>query len=301
MRRAAVLLILPLVLVAACGDDGDRVSSEGGSSTTSSTSTSVDPSTTSTTPAGGGSPTTKPAATPPAGAGGAVAVDITQGGGFAPQGTDFRSVPTIVLADGRVFTGGATTMQYPGPPLAPVSTGTVGGGAVADLVQAAKAAQLDREVDFGSPGVADATSTTIRVSIDGKLRTTSVYALDVDGPGLSAAQQAARKRVADFVAHVGDVVGAAATSSLQPTGYEVLGFPFDASQAGEDQPAPNHLDWPFADLALDPSACARITGDRVPAFVKLLQQATQITVWHAGGATYRLSIRATLPGRTACP
>jgi hypothetical protein len=278
MRRAVVLLVLPLLLVAACGDDSGQVASGGGSSTT----------------------TTGPRTPPPEGTA-PIAVDISVGGGFAPQGTDFASVPTIVMADGQVLAAGATTLQYPGPPLAPVATGRISAAAVAELERAAASAGLDRTVDYGTPPVADATTTIVRVAIDGAVHTATVYAMDLDGMGLSQEQRAARARVSDFVAHVADVVGAAATSSLRPTGYEVLGFRLEGSTGEEGQPAPNHLDWPFADLALDPSTCARISGDRVPTFAALLERATQITVWHAGGATYRLSIRATLPGRAECP
>jgi hypothetical protein len=303
MRRIA-LLIAPLAvvgLIAACGDDASTVSSGSSTTSTSSTGTS-DPgaSTTTTVTDGGGGPTT----TGPSSADGTVAVEVSVGGGFAPQGLDFSAVPTIVLADGRAFVGGPQTMQYPGPALAPVLTGRLGGAVLAQLVAAAKAAGLDGRLrDFGSPSVTDMASTAVRVVVDGEEHTTSVYALGYDGgaSGVSAQQQANRAKVSDFVSQVEDAVTKAARTPLAPTGYEVLGFPIDAAGAHEGEPAPNDLDWPFADLRLDPSACARITGDRVAPFAKLLEQANSITVWHAGGATYRLSIRATLPGRTDCP
>jgi hypothetical protein len=310
MRRLA-LLLAPLaalgLVVAACGDDASTVSSGGSTSSTSSTSTSTsstEATTTTVTDGGGTTPTTTRSTTPPAPQG-TVAIEISVGGGFSPQGLDFSSVPTIVLADGRAYVGGAQTMQYPGPALAPVSTGDLGKAAVDRLLASARSAGLDGGLtDFGTPGVTDLPSTTVRVLLDGKVHTTSVYALGSEGDGaggVSARQRANRQKVADFVGAVGDAATAAATAPLTPSGYEVLGFPTDAGGAVEGEPAPNHLDWPFTDLRLDPSTCARITGDRVAPFAKLLERASSITVWHAGGATYRLSIRATLPGRTDCP
>jgi hypothetical protein len=306
MRRIA-LLLAPLAVLglaaAACGDDSSTVSSGGASSSTSSTSSTVGSSTTTVTDGGGAPTTTEPTTTPSSD--GTVAIEVSQGGGFVPQGVDFGAVPTIVLADGRSFVGGAQTAQFPGSPLAPVLTGRLSATALRQLVAAAKAAGLDgRLTDFGQPGVSDMPSTTVRVVIDGREHTTSVYALDADGEagGVSGPQRANRRAVADFVAKVRDAVDrAAGPTPLSPTGYEVLGFEVDPASAHQGEPAPNDLDWPFPDLHLDPTTCARVTGDRVATFAKALERATSITVWHARGAAYHLSIRATLPGRTDCP
>ena len=253
MRRLAVL-IAPLALLgllAACGDDASTVSSGGSTSSTSTTASTTTSSTMSPDGSTTAPPTTARPSAPPA-HDGDVAIEIRVGGGFVPQGLDFSSVPTIVLADGRAFIAGAQTMQYPGPALSPVGTGRLGAGAVQQLLDAAKAAGLDgRTTDFGQPSVADAATTTIRVAIDGREHTTAVYALDLaEGGGVSRAQAANRQRVSTFVDQVGDVVGRAATTPLQPTGYEVLGFESSpaAPQAGE--PAPNDLDWPFPELLI---------------------------------------------------
>ncbi len=147
MRRATALLVLVLLVLSSCGGDDDAVgtdssstSSSTSSSSTTSTTVGADPTTTPTKPAGQGDDPAGPST--PASSG---VIRISVGGGFSPYGADFAAVPTLVLADGTAFTGGATTMQYPGPAISPVSTGRLSSTQVASLLDAAKAAGLDDE------------------------------------------------------------------------------------------------------------------------------------------------------------
>ena len=194
-------------------------------------------------------------------------IRISVGGGFSPYGADFAAVPTLVLADGTVFTGGATTMQYPGPAISPVSTGRLSSTQVASLLDAAKAAGLTTKRDYGQPGITDVGTTTITVVLDGTTYTAAVYALGYeDGAGgLAAEQRAAREKVSVFVGKVGDAVSAAATGTFAPTAYQVLSTPSQPTSSYPD-PKPNTLDWPFSAKPLVEGPCRDLTGADADAF-----------------------------------
>jgi hypothetical protein len=285
MRRLLLVLTATSLALAgaACGDD-DALDAGDGSSTSSTSS-----------PPDDGDPATEAD----------VAIRIVSAGGFVPFGTDFASVPTVVLTDGTVFTGGAAPEIFPGPAVLPVATGTLSAAELADLLDAARAAGLDRDgIDYGMPGVTDMPTTYVRVVIDGQTHEHSAYGLTFDGAGglgLSEDEIDGRRALTGFVDEVSAAVGDAATELYDPDAYQVLTTPADAS-ASQQEPAPNQLDWPFADIALDQAECFDIDGDEVAAFEELLEQATQITIWRdAAGATHQLIIRARLPFEDTCP
>jgi hypothetical protein len=267
MRRATALLVLVLLVLSSCGGDDDTV---GTGASRSSLSTSG-------------------------------VIRISVGGGFSPYGTDFAAVPTLVLADGTAFTGGAITMQYPGPAISPVSTGRLSSAQVASLLDAAKAAGLTTKRDYGQPGITDVGTTTITVVLDGTTHTAAVYALGYeDGAGgLTAEQRAAREQVSAFVGKVGDAVSSAATGLFEPTAYQVLSTPSQPASSYPD-PKPNQLDWPVPDTPLAEGPCRDLTGDDAAAFRGALAKATQITVWRSGGKDWQVIARATLPGDAPC-
>jgi hypothetical protein len=302
LRTTTVLTVFVLALaLAACGDDADV--DTGGSSTTSTSATSSTTSTIAdtTTTTSGATPTT--GSTVPASAR-QLLISVEEGGGFVPYGTDFAAVPNLVLGDGTTFAGAPVVAIYPGPAMNPVNTGTIPSNRRADLLRAAKDAHLDAaKLDVGQPGVADVPTTTIRVRLDGVVHEHAVYALGFEGPGLTAEQMATRAAIKGFVDAVRDASSTAANAAYKPTGFQLIALRYDPAQQGPDGVAPNHLDWPFADIALagDPH-CIALTGSRAKTFAALLPQATQITVWThpADHAQYRLVVRATLPVSPAC-
>jgi hypothetical protein len=295
MRRLLVVLTaLAVALVSVgCSDDdadvdtGDRPTDDGG--------TTDD----------GGDPVDDPADDPaPPGA----VIAIRSGGGFVPFGTDFAYVPTVILADGTAFTGGAVPAIFPGPALNPVSTGTVPVDELAELLERAdEAGLLDGAIDFGQPGVTDLPTTSITLVVDGQTYSHDIYALGVeqgglgDEVGLSADQIDLRRFAASFLEEVSALVSSEADQIYEPEAYQVLSLEVDPSQVGADVP-PNELDWPFADIALGQAECADVEGDDAATFRELLTQATQITIWRdAAGGTYQLTVRARLPFDDTCP
>jgi hypothetical protein len=283
MRRA--LVVLPALLLAlasaACGDD-QKVASDG--STTSTTGPAVP------------------------GRAADVVLAITSGGGFVPFGTDFANVPLKVQRDGTVYTGGAVRAIYPGPALTPVMTGRVSVSELAHVLDEAKAAGLAEErLDAGEPGVTDMPTTTITVELDGQVHEHAVYALDfgtdptMGAPsGLTPAQSDVRAKLSAFQTEVADLVLRTADQPYVPTAYQVLASIADPA-AGTSDVTPNELTWPVADVALVEGRCVDVDAAHAPALADLLDQATQITIWHDDtGAAWHLVVRATLPGDEPC-
>jgi hypothetical protein len=238
-----------------------------------------------------------------------VVLSITSGGGFVPFGADFANVPLKVQRDGTVYTGGAIPAIYPGPALTPVSTGKLAGAQVQQLLDEARADQLGEDhLDVGQPPVSDMPSTTITVELDGTLHTHSIYALGygIDDPqqglsNLTPAQGSLRKALSNFVTHASDLVSQAADQAYAPVAYQVLATRIDPASEAPPEVTPNQLTWPAPDLPLVAgAACIDIDAAHAPALTEALTTASQITVWHDGGATWHLSVRATLPGDAAC-
>lgn len=233
-----------------------------------------------------------------------VVISISVAGGFVPRGADFAAVPTLVLRDGTVITGGASTAIYPGGPVPPVVTGHVAREEVEALIEAAAEAGLDAQpVDAGQPGITDVPTTTIRVDFQGTTRAHEIYGLGVGdhSPGLTRSQNDLRLAVAGFVTKVTDAVGAAAEESYEPVGYQVLAFPVTPADMEGLEVAPNELAWPLAELPLPEQGCIDVEGPRAAVLTEALGEATQITVWRDGaGRTWQLAVRLRLPGDVGC-
>ena len=281
MRRSLIaLLLLPVLVLTACGDDAEvETGDDPGATDAGSTD-------------GGDGDSTQ------------IAISIEVGGGFVPYGYDFAAVPTVIQDNGTAFTGGAMTMIYPGPALAPVSTGVVPSDVVAALLDEAEEIGLATadELDTGEPGVTDTPTTTITVRVGGQRYEHGVYALGFgeqpgEGGGLSDDQIELRSSISAFVQHVNDAAGAAATEPYDAVAYDILPQPLADAGAVEDV-TPNQLDWPLSFPLHEDGSCMRLEGDDAASFAALLPEATQITEWtdRSNGATFRITARAVIPG-----
>lgn len=287
MRRPAALLAVLTALLSGCSDDPTTV--EAGDD-------------------GGGASTTAPgpvATVPPAGDG--AVLQVTTGGGFVPAEIHFAGLPQFTLyADGRVVVPGPTTLEYPGRALPSLLTGSVGADDVRDVVEAARAAGVGKSLDLGRPPVADAPTTTF-VLVDGEgTHRTDAYALDIDGTGLSAAQQDARRRLRDLVAETGRL-GNAATGPYRATAVSVLVRPYAEVDRGglAAEPPPAEVEWPLADLATGGreqfgGRCLGFTGDDAERVLAAAAGARADARWRSGATSWWLVFRPELPAAEPC-
>ena len=320
MRRIAALAVLmTLVLAAACGggDDDTVAAGEGDDDTTTTTDTadgttdtSAPPpsSDTNTTRPDSTTPTTRPpgTTTPPAPTPAAgLAVQIRTGGGFVPIEYNFSNTPEFTLfADGRVIVTGPTTLEYPGKALPNLLEGRVNAQAVTAAIKSARTAGVFGKPDLGSPAVADAPSTTF-TAVDGDQKATlDAYALGFDdGPGVSPAQQEARRKLAAFRDEMTNL-GAAARDPYKATAVSVLVLPYQAGQGGQE-PAPGQAAWPVGNLGTGGieqygGRCLGFTGAEAARVLEAAGQARSNTRWQSGGKEWSLSFRLELPGAEPC-
>jgi hypothetical protein len=244
-----------------------------------------------------------------------VVIRIVTGGGFVPIEYNVTLIPEFTLyGDGRIIITGPTTMQYPAKALPNLQTAVVSEDVVQAMLAAAKEVGLFQNgVDYGQPGVADVPTSTITVNAAGTTYTSQIYALRFnEGGNLTMQQQQARAVISDLRGKLSDP---STLADVQPaweaydfTALKVFSRPIDttAGTASTDI-QPNHLPWPFADLATAGSQVANapglrqvvIAGDDLALLKPLLPQATEITLWKSGDKQYNLWLRPLLPDEAA--
>lgn len=246
-------------------------------------------------------------------------VGIEVAGGFVPPGSDFRQVPTAVIySDGQAFTGGAITLQFPGPAVLPVMRTDLTDAQIEDVLEAAEKAGLtDEPDDYGQPPVADAPTTTITVVTDGQTHTTSIEALQEAAapmdqnseppPGMSEEAVEARRKAREFVDFVGTLLARSEAAEHEPDRYRVLPLglhlnePAPESEPGTE-PQPQEKDWPFPHIALVENECVDVTGADAVNFRQTLREANEMTRWKTqSGEVYNLAVRPVLPHEPDCP
>lgn len=261
--------------------------------------------------AGGGRPTTTApgAATDPPVAAGLV-LQITTGGGFLPPELSFATLPRFSLyADGRVVVPGPTTLEYPGPALPNLLTGTVPADDVRAAVAAARAAGVADAPDLRRPPVADAPTTTFVLVDGGTTHRAEAYALDIDlegGPGLAPGQRQGRQRLRDLVAE-SERLGAAAAEPYRAAAVSVLVRPYSEVDRGGPpvEPEPGEAAWPLGDLAAGGrqqlgGRCLGFTGADAEVVLAAAGDARSNTRWRSGGEAWALTFRPELPGVEPC-
>ena len=236
---------------------------------------------------------------------------VARGGGFAVFGADFRSVPdAVAYADGTTFSPGVVVMSFPGPAVVPVVRGEVPDDDLRTIAAAAAEAGLldGTEADFGDPPIADATTTSITVVVDGEAHETSVYAEAEADPtvrGLDEAASEARRRVSGFVDVLTSTVTGTEGERYDPERYRMLPLRADETDAGgtgTDGPEADEREWPLSDVALTERSCTAVTGEQADILEEALDQATEITRWRvASGEVFTLAVRPVLPHEPGCP
>ena len=289
-RLAALLVTMLAAALAGCSDDPTTVQAgdEGGGAASTTT--------------------TAPVTTDPPAADGVV-LQITTGGGFVPAEVRFATFPQLTLyADGRIVAPGPTTLEYPGRALPNLLTGSFGADEARRAVQAARDAGVGKSPDLGRPPVADAPTTAFVVVDDEGTHRTDAYALDIDldGPGLSAAQQDARRRLRQLVEDMGRL-GNAAEEPYRATAVSVLVRPYaEVDRTGlPGEPSPGEVDWPLDDLATGGreqfgGRCLGFTGTEAERVLAVAADARANARWRSGGTSWWLAFRPELPGTEPC-
>jgi hypothetical protein len=255
---------------------------------------------------GSTAPVTESATADPA----TIALRVEYRGGFVPAETIPSRIPLFsIYADGRAVTEGPVTLIYPGPALPNLQEIKLSEAQVRELTAEAVAAGVKSGVDFGTPGVADIPSTRISVVTAGGEQVVEVMALSEASPddtSLSAAQQAARKKLSGFVKSLHDLFAEAASPAAEPYQAErvaVLASPYQDSGDGLSG-AP--VKWPAAEL---PGAflneelrinCLTVEGTAKDEVLAAAAKGNERTPWESAGKKWQIKFRPLLPDEKEC-
>jgi hypothetical protein len=301
-RSFAIALLLPVLLLAACGrlnDDGDT----GSSGSTGATGSSGD------TGSSGGidHPT----------AADELVLRVQTGGGFVPVEYNLRSVPGFSLfGDGTLIVEGPMIEIYPPPALPNLQASRLTEEAVqAILAEAEAAGLLGPDATYDYPCIADAPTTTFTVVADGATHTVSAYALGFDegagGGACEGVDQEARAVLSEFWAKLGDLSSwlpqgsMSAESEYVPTEMRVYVRPYLGDPELEQEPIEWPLDQPLdgfgePDPNLSDTRCGVVSGADLEELQPLAQSANQLTPWVSDGTEHALVFRPLLPDEHTC-
>ena len=228
-------------------------------------------------------------------------------GGFVPDGTAFVNLPTLLIAgDGRSFSPGVTTMQYPGPLLpAVVERRITSAGIQRVLALADDAGLLGPIPDYALPEgnmVADAPDTVVTLTVNGATYEHRANALGIDsssgGPSTPARENL--QKFVELVADLAKVAGADNLSAEQPfvaSQYRFQAMVVDPAQWTD--PAPTIVDWPttIKVLLADARQCVTVRAVDVE---ELFSTATELTFFRQDDLVFQLAVVGVLPGDATC-
>jgi hypothetical protein len=184
------------------------------------------------------------------------------------------------------------------------------------LAAARDAGLLEGDAQYTSSLVADAPTTTIVVTADGRTTTVSAYALGFDPlpAETTDAEREAREKLSEFTTNVLSFETWLPESAFGKQAAEnpldrlqVVSQPFD-TERGDPAIESNLLDWPLdrpiatmgEPYFLADSRCVVLTGEELSALVAVLPQANQLTRWQSDDGEYVLYLRPVLPHETGC-
>ncbi len=247
-----------------------------------------------------------------------VVVRIEYTGGFVSPAFAIGQIPMFSLyGDGTAITPGVQIQIYPGPAFTAPQRQTLSPEAVQRILELAQTdGLLDPSADYtGVVGVADAPTTVLTVTADGRTHTFRVYALGelTQRPdGMSQAEFQARQAFLDFERRLTDLSwlpegSVEASGQYHPSGLRVFVSGFQPSPEGPTEPA---TAWPLTPALSDfgtpapgpiqGTRCGVVGGTDLDALLPLVLKANQLTPWTSGGATYTLAFRPLLPDETSC-
>ena len=226
-------------------------------------------------------------------------------GGFTTREVSFQMQPSLLVADGRVFTPGAVAAIYPGPLLPVDIVRTVTPAGVDALVDAVRDAGMLTDVTYTAPqNIADAGTATLVIDAGDQRYRHEAYALGAGGlPGEAPEDTPERQAFAAFAEQLTDVVELVGAENLgpeepfTPEAYQLIAFP--AGDLSGYDIEPTLVDWPTSTgvVLSDLTDCVEVARDDIG---DLFDAATQLTFFVEDGRTYSVIARPAYPGRT-CP
>jgi hypothetical protein len=247
----------------------------------------------------------------------AVVIRVDWDGGFVPPGVQLGRLPLVmVTADGRVISQGPQIEIYPGPLMPNLQVRTLTPEALERLVALAREKGLLEDAHYELPTIADAATTILSITVEGRTTTVSAYALaegiEDGGVTLDAEATAGRAALREYIdaltglpeSDFADEGGAYAFTSLRL--FASPAVIVDNSELPGEQPA---VDWPLGDLGAAGAPvgngelgfrCQVLAGDELERVLPLLEAANQLSVFRSGGELWSLVPRPLLPGEAGC-
>jgi hypothetical protein len=285
-RGLMTAVAVPLMLLAACARPGvaGEAGAPGSAAPVTESTTAADPA--------------------------ALALRVEYRGGFVPAETIPSRIPLFSFyADGRAVTEGPVTLIYPGAALPNMQEIKISAARLKELTDAAVEAGVKSGSDFGTPGVADVPSTRISVVTAGGEQVVEVMALSEVSPddqSLTAAQQAARKRLTEFLATLHAQFSEAASPPAKPYQAQRLAVLATPYQETGDNAGGAPVKWPAADLPggfLNEQLrinCLTVEGAEKDEVLALATKANERTPWESAGKKWQIKFRPLLPDEKEC-
>jgi hypothetical protein len=261
-------------------------------------------------------------------------VRVEQTGGFVTAQTNFSRVPTLaVYADGRAITEGAQIKIFPPPALSSLQVAQLSEAQVERIVDLADdAGLLVNGIEYGEPGISDATTTVVTIVSGGTTYVHEAYALAGAGsdlgdgglPGLDEAANEARATLTSFITEATEIAGSSEAEIWEPAAYGLQATPAVApvtedpdgtddiegvngtdgtagTEGMEDDLLEPALPWELADVDLAAAAtCIPIEGDTAVELREQFAAANTLTRFDQAGVEYEVWIRPVFPDETAC-
>jgi hypothetical protein len=294
-HRLIPMLLAGLLVLAACGDDGSSVGTDGRTSPTAIPTTVT--------------PTTVTPVTDQPGPDDLVASVRYDGGFTTPQNIFTRTPILAVYGDGRVMTVGAQIAVYPAPSLTPLQIGKVTSAQVISIIEAAKTAKLDRNVDYGHTNVADDVDTVVQVLIDGVTFEHRAYSLHVNGDMademLTDEQRSDREALAKFI-ELAQSIGEKVTGQqlYTPERYRLHVARSQAVVSGTQPSDPamvSVVPWMVDGVTLAATDCLAVEGASAAAVREQFSKTNELTQFSQGIDVWEVWIRPVLPHEPTCP
>jgi len=230
-------------------------------------------------------------------------------GGFVAVQTLATRLPFLtVYGDGRVITEGPQILIFPGPALPNLLERRIGAADLGRLVSLAVDAGVGSGTDYGMPSVTDMPDTRFTVSTTDGVLTSQANGLGVD-EGLTPEQVAARQKLVDLQAALSDLpstLGADAAgeeTAYEPTAVAGVTSPFVAPDDGLTQA---EIAWPGPALPGEPlgnfpdMSCVTISGTELASVLAAAEGANMLTPWVWEDQRWFVGFRPLLPDESTC-